>query len=117
MIVVIKKPGEPAGCFKVDGRRRSHVLEDLIGGTPTQCFRLHSKPGVLLLGWCDDDNYSKGLQLNFARPTDGHEILGTVVITSLGDTKNGPDWVGLNDAEQREAIDLMAALSAEPSHG
>ncbi len=113
MIVAVKKPGEPAQLVKVDGRRRSVVLDELIGGTPVQCFRVRNNPGTNLVGWCDDDGYSKGLPVNFARPTDGHDIIGTIVVTSFGYTKDGPDWVGLSEHEQREAIDLLAALSTE----
>ena len=113
MIVAIKKPGEPAQLFNI-GRKRRDSLESLIGGTPTQCIRFRDdNRGVNLLGWCDDDGYEKLLPVNFARPTDGHEIVGPVVITSFGYTNEGPDWTGLSKVEQLEALDLLASLTVE----
>ena len=106
MNLVVKLPGKPAHV--VTARRANHTLEDLIGGTPASCLRYGK-----LRGWCDDDGYSKGLPLNFARPTDGHEIVGPVVITSEDYFKDGPDWAGLSADEVREALDLLGALGVE----
>ena len=74
MKIVIKHPGKPAEVVSI---RRMSEIHKLIGGTAAKCFGATTEHGDLH-GYCDDDGYKKELPPNFARPTDGHEILGPV---------------------------------------
>lgn len=109
-MLVVKFPGKPpevvAANEKTDPNR--FALSNLVGGTLSTCFKYNN-----LIGWCDDDGISKGLQINFARPTDGWPIRGTVVITTMCETLDGPDWDYLSDEQASDAMDLLSALCVE----
>lgn len=107
--LVVKMPGhKPAIVY---GSTRT-ALDSLIHGTPVVCFRGRFPFGELV-AWCDDDGISKGLAVNFARPTDGAEIRGPVVVTSMQMTKDGPDWAGLSTEQVAWALDVLGALGIE----
>lgn len=108
--VVVKHPGEPARVQSIP--RRSTQLSKVIHGSPAQCLRFIDEPRKIdLTGWCDDDGIEKELPINFARPTDGAEIRGPVVITSRDFFEDGPDWAGLSADEIREALELLGAIA------
>lgn len=110
MRVVVKRPGAPAYIDSVGSVRR--CLAELLG-TSAQCFKTGPlRPGTLV-AWCDDDGWSKNLPINLARPTDGAEIRGPIVITGIRHTKDGPDAASLTEAEAREALELLAAIGVE----
>jgi len=108
-MVVIKRPGCKAEAVSI---RRMTEVETMIDGTPIKCLRLETKHGTLD-GYCDDDGYKKGLPPNFGRPTDGHMIVGPIVICTWAYTKDGPDWVGLSPELVAEAIEMFATLGLE----
>lgn len=118
MIVVVKEPGAVARIVDIDGRRRGAEIAKLVGVEASDYLdRAFTVGGgyrdAWAIAWCDDDGLRKELPINFARPTDGAVIVGTIVVTGLAGEGADRDAAGLTEEQAREVLDLLAALGLE----
>lgn len=100
MIVVIKRPGEHA--VRAEIGERLEDVQAVIGGYIETCIRDGSdRPSVLCsAAWCDEEGLLKpDPKPNIVRPTDGHVIVGTIVVTGMRMTGDGAEWCSLADGD------------------
>lgn len=99
MIVVIKRPGEHA--VRAEIGERLEDVQVIVGGYIETCIRDgHRGSTIWSAAWCDEEGLLKpDPKPNIVRPTDGHVIVGTIVVTGMRMTSEGADWCSLPDED------------------
>jgi hypothetical protein len=101
MRVIVKHPGARPLTLEIESLRAELGV--------VRCSCMTHDDGVRV--WCDDKYLRKSPvpPLNLIRPTDGHPIHGTVIVTG----ENGPDMWSLDDRQVALWMATMALLGVD----
>jgi len=120
MIVVIKRPGQLAERAEIG--ESLETMQAVIGGYVEVALNDREGPSdtVWCAMWCDEEGLLKPDKLPCVRrPTDGHVIVGTVVVTGMRMTTDGAAWCSIPEdaiGRWRLSLDVWSVTNDFPSY-
>lgn len=108
MLALVKRPGQPVERIQLPEHYRVQldVMQKLCGGYIEIAVR-----GRDFVVWCDEEGKIKPSPagVNFHRPTDGDQIIGTVIVTAMRESIDGAICAPLTDESATRIAALLEA--------
>ncbi len=121
--VVVIRPNAIYKIVKCDDVISLDKMQELVGGYICVALRVPKEHSALgfdkkfdsnTVMFCDEDGYHKGLYPTIRRVTDGHMLVGNVVVTGYKPIwhEDGPDeqWTTLQDDQEKAIVSWLKGL-------